>query len=284
MAPELVFAALGLVLAAALALHPAWVRWRHRRLNQRPFPAAWRKLLRKQFPLYNHLPPPLQQRLQGMVQVMVANVPFIGCQGLRVTDDMRVLVAAQACLLVLERPGNGPPYPDLRQVLLYPGPFVVKAEHHHPGGVVSQGREVRLGESWQHGQVVLSWPDALAGAQAGVWGRAAAEPGHANVVLHEFAHQLDQETGPANGAPALRPGQSQRTWAAVFQREYEDLRWLADAGEPTLIDPYGATAPEEFFAVATEAFFMKPQALLAQHPALFEQLQRHYQLMPHTWA
>jgi MtfA peptidase len=283
MFPELVFAALGLVLAAALALHPTWQRWRHRRLHRRPFPSAWRKLLCQRFPLYNHLPPPLQQRLQGLVQVVVADVPFVGCQGLKVTEEMRVLVAAQACVLVLQRPGGGTPYPDLRQVLLYPGPFVVQAEHHHPGGVVSQGREVRLGESWQHGQVVLSWPDALTGAKAGVWAGMALDPSAHNVVWHEFAHQLDQETGPANGAPALRPGQSQRTWAAVFQREYEDLRWLADAGQPTLIDPYGASAPEEFFAVVTEAFFLNPAALLNQHPALYEQLQHFFNLSPHAW-
>lgn len=290
MSPELVFAALGLALAAVLALYPSWRRRRHRRLHRRPFPAAWRQLLRQRLALYQHLPPPLQRRLQGLIQVFVADVPFIGCQGLQVTDDMRVLVAAQACLLVLERAGDGPPYPDLRQVLLYPGPFVVRAEHHNPGGVVSQAHEVRLGESWQHGQVVLSWPDALAGGQAGTWasGMAASDgqipDNTTNVVLHEFAHQLDQETGPANGAPALRQGQSPQTWAQVFQREYEDLRWLADAGEPTLIDPYGASAPEEFFAVVSEAFFMTPSELHAQHPVLYGQLQTYYGLNPALWA
>jgi MtfA peptidase len=283
MSPELVFATLGLSLAAALVLYPTWVRKRHSHLHQRPFPAAWRQWLRRGFPLYNQLPPPLQKRLQGLVQVFVADVPFIGCQGLRVTEHMRVLVAAQACLLVLERP-SGPPYPDLRQVLLYPGPFVVKAEHHQPGGVVSQGREVRLGESWQHGQVVLSWPDALAGAQAGVWAGMALDARASNVVWHEFAHQLDQETGPANGAPALKAGQSRGDWAAVFRREYEDLRWLADAGEPTLIDPYGATAPEEFFAVVTEAFFLQPHNLAQHHPALYEQLRLFFGLNPTQWT
>ena len=287
MVPELVFTLMGLCVLSLLAGYPAWRRWRHRRLHGQPFPAAWRKLLQKKWALYRHLPPPLQKRLQGMIQVMLADVPFVGCDGLVVTDDMRVMVAAQACLLVLERPG--PPYPELRQVLLYPGPFVVDAQHPQPGGVISQGREVRLGESWQHGQVVLSWPDALAGALTGQWAPAQASDNESrlhpatNVVIHEFAHQLDQETGPANGAPALRPGQSARTWAQTFQREFEDLRWLADAGEPTLIDPYGATAPEEFFAVAAEAFFMQPRAMAEQHPALFGQLQRYFQLMPHTW-
>ncbi|MBY0465438.1 MAG: zinc-dependent peptidase, partial [Burkholderiales bacterium] len=266
MNPEITFALVGLAVLLALLGWPWWARQRRRRMGLQPFPASWRKLLQHRFPLYNHLPPPLQRRLQGMVQVFVADKPLIGCQGLNVTDDMRVLVAAQACLPVLALHGAGRhphPYPDLRQVLLYPASFVVQAKHHQPGGVVSEGREERLGESWQEGIVVLSWPDAKAGAQSGQWGRPGttdAVPGH-NVVIHEFAHQLDQETGPANGAPALRPGQSAHTWAQVFKREYDNLCWLVDAGEPTLIDPYGTSAPEEFFAVATETFFMQPTAM-----------------------
>lgn len=284
MEPEAVFTLVGLAVLALLIGGPWWARRRRRRLGARPFPSAWRKLLQRTFPVYNHLPHPLQKRLQAMIQVFVAEKPIIGCQGLQVTDDMRVLIAAQACLMVLQLHGQqGPtPYPDLREVLLYPSPFVVDARHHQPGGVVSTGPEVRLGESWQEGRVVLSWPDAQAGALSGEWG-AGTDTGH-NVVMHEFAHQLDQETGPANGAPALRPGQSAHTWAQVFQREYEDLRWLADAGEPTLIDPYGATAPEEFFAVATETFFMQPRALSSQHPALYAQLQQHYGLDPLHWG
>ena len=287
--PELTFALVGLAVLLALLGWPWWARRQRQQMGQHPFPAPWRKLLQHQFPLYNHLPPPLQRRLQTMVRVFVADKPLIGCQGLTVTDDMRVLVAAQACLpvLTLHGEGNHPnPYPDLRQVLLYPATFVVNARHHEPGGVVSEGREERLGESWQEGIVVLSWPDAQAGARSGQWGRAGttdSPPGH-NVVLHEFAHQLDQANGPANGAPALRPGQSVQTWAQVFKREYEDLCWLVDAGEQTLIDPYGASAPEEFFAVATETFFMQPRAMAQQHAALYAQLQQFFRLDPTSWA
>jgi Mlc titration factor MtfA (ptsG expression regulator) len=290
--PELAFALVGAAVLLALLGWPWWTRRQRQRMGQQPFPPAWRKQLQRQFPLYNHLPPPLQRRLQGFVQVFVAEKPLIGCQGLTITDDMRVLIAAQACLPVLALHGTGQgdsqhphPYPDLRQVLMYPSSFVVQAKHHQPGGVVSEGREERLGESWQEGIVVLSWPDAQAGALSGQWGRhgqAQAATGH-NVVMHEFAHQLDQETGPANGAPALRPGQSAHTWAQVFKREYEDLCWLVDAGEPTLIDPYGASAPEEFFAVATETFFMQPVAMALQHPALYAQLQHYFGLDPKGW-
>ncbi|HRK39889.1 MAG TPA: zinc-dependent peptidase [Burkholderiaceae bacterium] len=292
MNPELILALSGLTVLLGLIGWPAWSRHRRLRTGQRPFPAAWRKLLQRQFPLYNHLPPPLQKQLQAMVQVFVADKPLIGCQGLTVTDDMRVLVAAQACLPVLMLHGAGDhphPYPELRQVLLYPSSFVVSAKHHEPGGVVSEGREERLGESWQEGIVVLSWPDALAGAQSGQWPRPGQhhstedQPAAHNVVLHEFAHQLDQEIGPANGAPLLRPGQSAQTWAQVFQRAYEDLRWLVDAGEETLIDPYGASAPEEFFAVAVETFFMQPRAMSERHPDLYAQLKQYFRLDPTLW-
>ena len=284
--PELMFALMGLAVLAALVGIPWWQRQRRQRLGTRPFPAAWRKLLQRQFPLYNHLPHLLQKRLQAMVQVFVAEKPIIGCQGLQVTDDMRVLIAAQACVPVLALHATSEsahPYPDLRQILLYPSAFVVQAKRPEPGGVVSEEREVRLGESWQEGLVVLSWPDVRAGARSGQWGHASAEPSH-NVVMHEFAHQLDQETGPANGAPALRKGQSQQTWAQVFRQAFQELRWLAEAGEPTLLDAYGATAPEEFFAVATETFFMSPKAVSAQHPALYEQLQRYYGMDPQAWS
>ena len=297
MSPELSFALVGIGVLAALLGMPWWRRWQRRRHGARPFPPAWRRLLQRRYPLYTRLPHPLQRRLQAMVQVFVAEKPIIGCQGLLVTDDMRVLVAAQACTLVLALHSRGntthaahpgdpwlpEPYPDLREVLLYPGAFLVQAQHHQPGGVVRQGPEARLGESWQEGRVVLSWHDARQGAASGEWAQPAAHtPGH-NVVMHEFAHQLDQETGPANGAPALRRGQSATTWAQVFQRAYRELRWLCDAGEATLIDPYGATAPEEFFAVATETFFMQPKALAAQHPELYQQLQQFYQLDPQAW-
>ncbi len=307
MPPEAGFALLSLGVLGLLLGGPLWRRWQRHRLGARPFPAAWRKLLQRQFPLYNHLPPPLQKRLQAMVQVFVAEKPIIGCQGLVVTNDMRVLLAAQACVPVLELHSHSSastpalaspttnPYPELREVLLYPGAFVVTAQHHQPGGVVSQGPEVRLGESWQEGRVVLSWEATRLGALSGQWrpkkhpatptgpANASHAPAGHNVVMHEFAHQLDQATGPANGAPTLRRGQSATTWAQVFQRAFEDLRWLADAGEPTLIDPYGATAPEEFFAVVTETFFMQPTALATQHPELYAQLRQYYQLDPQGW-
>lgn len=276
LAPAWWFAGGGMAVLACLFGQPWWARQRRVWRWQRPFPPTWRRFLWR-WPLYRRLPPILQQRLQGMVQVFVAEKPIIGCQGLYVTDEMRVLIAAQACLMVLQLHGQvgAMPFPDLRQVLVYPQAFVVTATHTESGGVVSSAQELRLGESWQDGQVVLSWPDVQAGLSNSTV--------H-NLVIHEFAHQLDQENGPANGAPLLRQHQSRQTWAQVFQREYKNLQWLVDAGESTLIDAYGATAPEEFFAVASEAFFMLPQALHTQHPALFQQLKLYYDLDPSLWA
>jgi Mlc titration factor MtfA (ptsG expression regulator) len=194
--PELAFSLAGVFVLMLLLGVPWWARQRRWRLRQRPFPLAWRRVLQQHWALYRHLPPPLQQRLLGMVQVFVAEKPIIGCQGLHVTDEMRVLIAAQACLMVLHlhaQPGMAP-FPELRQILLYPSAFVVKATHAQPGGVLSSGREVRLGESWQHGQVVLSWPDVDAGSRSGQWPALALRTDWAthNVVIHEFAHQLDQ--------------------------------------------------------------------------------------------
>lgn len=255
-----------------LAGPPLWQAWRRARLTAPPFPSAWRALLRRRMPLYRRLPPPLQRQVQRHVQVFLGQVPFIGCQGQVITDEVRVLVAAQAALLLLGRPAGR--FQGLRQVLVYPGAFVVDRPVTE-GGIVQDARRVLVGESWQQGQLILSWPDVLAGA---------ADPadGH-NVVIHEFAHQLDQENGPANGAPLLgRPGGNRR-WADVLGAEFDALRSRIAQGETSLIDPYGATDPAEFFAVVSELFFERPLPLAHQHPALYAELSAYYRCDPRVW-
>ncbi|MEY4749605.1 MAG: hypothetical protein RIQ60_1819 [Pseudomonadota bacterium] len=273
---------LGLGSAAALAWplrEPLAMRWRRGRIARRPFPAEWRDILRRRVPLVQALPADLQLRLKKLIQVFLAEKPFIGCGGLLVSEEMRVTVAAQACLLRLGQ--RGPLagldlFPGLRQILLYPAPFIV--EHEHNDGVLTRrDRSVRLGESSSQGQVVLSWPDVLAGA---------ADPadGH-NVVLHEFAHQLDQQGGAfANGAPWLPGGRRRRErWARVLGDEFAALRRRVARGETGLLDAYGAQDAAEFFAVATEAYFEQPAQLAAQHPALFDELCACYRLKPLSW-
>lgn len=269
-----VLLALGSVFAW-LAAPPLVRGWRRRRVAHRPFPSAWREILRRRMPAFQRLPVDLQLALKRRVLVLLAEVPVIGCDGLKVTDEMRVLVAAQAALLLMAR-RNGD-FGALHRVLLYPAPFVVDRSAGDATGVVHETRRALSGESWGIGQVILSWPDVLAGA---------ADPGDGhNVVIHEFAHQLDSARGrQANGAPWLGERRAYVRWAAVLSAEFEALRARLARGEPAgVLDPYAATDPAEFFAVASEHFFEQPHALAAAHPALFGELARCYRVDPLAW-
>lgn len=276
---------LTLLALAAIAIGWLWgpelvLQWRRARIRRQPFPLAWRRVLRSRMPAFRALPADLQLQLKKHVQVLLAEVPFIGCAGLVVTTEMRVLVAAQAALLLLNRRGGS--FRGLRQVLLYPAAFVVDRPVAGPDGVTlttydrsaGQGR-VLAGESWQQGQVILSWQDVLDGAADPHDGR--------NVVIHEFAHQLDQEGKAANGAPFLPGAAARQRWASTLQAEFDALQQRLARGEPGLIDAYGATNPAEFFAVASEVFFEQPAALAAERPALFRELAGCYRTDPLSW-
>jgi MtfA peptidase len=270
----LTFLALLAEVVAAWLRGPAWLAaWRRSRVKAAPFPAQWRDILRRRMPAFARLPPDVQLRLKKLAQVLLAEKPFIGCAGLEVTDEMRVLVSVQAALLLLRLGPDG--FAELRQVLIYPGPFVVDRSQPDATGLVHEHRRALSGESWQQGQVILSWADVLAGA---------ADPsdGH-NVVLHEFAHQIDQAHGRANGAPWL-PGRAQRErWARVMNAEFLVLRQQLAQGAEGLIDPYGASEPAEFFAVSTEVFFERPAPLAEKHPALFSELRGLFGVDPRQW-
>ncbi len=264
---------LALAVAAWLVGPGLLARWRWRRVQRRPFPAAWRAILRRRMPLYARLPPELQRRLRQRAQWLIAEKPFIGCAGLVVDDEMRVLIAAQAALLLLH-PQAGR-FAELRQVLVYPGPFVVERSSQDGSGLTHETSRALAGESWQQGQVLLSWLDVRAGA---------ADPGDGrNVVIHEFAHQLDQERGRANGAPWLGGREHYARWATVLGAEFAALRARLARGETGLIDAYAATSPAEFFAVASEHFFEQPQALARGHAALYAELARYYGVDPRAW-
>jgi len=266
-------AALALTLGAAgvaLLVHPWWTRRRHQQLRTQPFPRAWTRILQRRVPLVQRLPAPLRRRLLGLIQVFVADKPFIGCAGLEVDDEMRVTIAAQACLLLLGQDGDAC-YPQLRQVLVYPQAFVVPRRQLLPGGVVSEQPQALAGESWAQGQVILAWSEVLAGAAEPADGR--------NVVLHEFAHQIDQDGGDADGRPWQRDQASRQRWAAVMD---EGLAKLREVPSDTL-DAYGSTDPADYFAVASEAFFERPQALVQAAPELYAELSRLYRLDPRGW-
>ena len=268
----LIFPALAAALVLALLAWPLRTLLRRRQLRQQPFPAAWREILRQRVPYFRQMPTDLQLQLKKKIQVFIAEKPFIGCAGLEVTDEMRVTIAAQACLLTLNRRTG---YPQLRQILVYPAAFMVDRVQNH-GGVQQEQRQALLGESWTQGQVILSWHDTVQGA-------ATANDGH-NVVIHEFAHQLDQENGSANGAPPMAGGAARvRRWTEVFSTAFNQLQQQLAQGEPTLIDGYGATNPAEFFAVVSEVFFEQPQKLADQQPALYAELCTFYRVNPMSW-
>jgi Mlc titration factor MtfA (ptsG expression regulator) len=249
-------------------------RWRRKRLRQQPFPPEWLQIVERNFPLYERLPPEDQRDLLGHIQVFLAEKHFEGCGGLELTDEIRVTIAAQACLLLLHRKTDA--YPGLTSILVYPRAYVANVLQAGPGGTVMEGTMTRLGESWSRGVVVLSWDDVRRGA-------ADIHDGH-NVVLHEFAHELDRETGETEGAPVLERQSMYVAWARVLSEAYEKLRRDVSRGRHTVLDRYGATNPAEFFAVATECFFEKPAALRRKYPELYEELKEFYRQDPDSFV
>jgi hypothetical protein len=243
--------------------------WLHRPLP--PFPDAWRALVAEHVPLAARLPAEDREKLERLVQEFLTEKSVEGAGGLVVTDTIRVAIAAQACLLVLHREGRL--YPGLRTIIVYPKGWVAPIRRAQEG-VVLESSQARSGESWHNGPVVLSWADVRRGALA--------EVGH-NVVIHEFAHQLDTADGPADGAPSLERSQY-RDWARVLGHAFTELVEDVHRDRPTDLDPYGATSPAEFFATVTERFFERPRDLRAAHPELYSQLAGFYRQDPAEWA
>jgi MtfA peptidase len=249
---------------------------RNRRIKQLvavPFPDEWEKILERNVPLYRYLPDALRKQLRDDIKIFISEKHFEGLGGLEITDEIKVTIAAEASMLLLNRKNSD--YPRLASILVYPSTYVTTQNNPIGGGVYSEGQSVRLGESWQHGSVVLAWDNVKQGAVN-------AQDGH-NVVLHEFAHQLDQEDGIADGAPILEKRSSYATWAHIMSKEYEHLRSNAEHHKKSVMDKYGATNPAEFFAVATETFFEKPIQLKKKAPELYDELKSFYNVDPLEW-
>ena len=267
------FLIIGLIISGIL-FSPLLIKWRRNRLKRRPFSPMWDALIENNLPICLYFSPAERRRLQGHIQVFLASKQFIGCGGLQVTEEMKLIVAAIGCLLLLNERGTY--FPKLRSILIYPSTYLVNETTYTGNYVVEARRVARLGESWTTDQVVLSWEQVK--RDTCNW-----RDGH-NVVLHEFAHQLDQEDGSAEGVPILQRNSDYTIWAKVMTEEYQQLCNDVERGVKTVMDSYGATNPAEFFAVATETFFEKPHQLLKKHPALYKQLQRYYQLDPVKWV
>jgi Mlc titration factor MtfA (ptsG expression regulator) len=243
---------------------------RRKAVLQQPFPPEWQKILAENVPYFERLPVDDQDKLRDLVQIFLDEKHFEGCGGLDIDDEIRVSIAAQACILLLHREADI--YPDLESILVYPSTYIDKRPRTVDGGIVIEEPEARLGESWSRGVVVLAWDAVLHGASDVRDGK--------NVVFHEFAHQLDTEDGAADGAPVLERRAAYGPWARVLGAAYEGLVRDDEEGHRTVIDTYGATNPAEFFAVVTESFFERPRALRAKHPALYEQMRLFYQQDP----
>jgi Mlc titration factor MtfA (ptsG expression regulator) len=249
-----------------------WFRkWQRNRIAARQFPQQWLQILEKNVPLYNRLHADDKAELQKHILIFIAEKQFEGCGGLTITDEIKVIIAAQACMLLLHRKTDY--YPGLSSILVYPHAFIVhRPQHSSDNGIVTEGPQVLSGESWHRGSVVLSW-DNIKHDTADI------HDGH-NLIFHEFAHQLDSTAGRGDSTSVLKNTSSFIAWARVLQKDYERLRIATQQNLPTFLDKYGATDPAEFFAVATEFFFEKPNELKQTHPDLYNELKHFYQQDP----
>jgi Mlc titration factor MtfA (ptsG expression regulator) len=266
-------AAIVVVAAAVLAglvLPPLWRRRRRRRAFDETLPAPMGAAIARNVPVTRALPAGLRRRLDGLVISFLREKSFVGCNGLEITDEIRATIAAQACLLLLGRPGSL--YDELLSILVYPGAFWVEDEVHDEDGLVTERRRELSGEAWDSHRIILSWEDIAGTARQPADGY--------NVVLHEFAHYLDAEgLGLPRGAT-----HSLQSWHDALVAEYDALCAMVDRGEPTWLDPYGAEDEAEFFAVVTEEFLDCAAELRDAHPALYALMREFYGIDPAQWS
>jgi len=234
---------------------------RRRRLRARQFPQEWLKLIQRHVVFFHKLTVGDRAELLGHIQVFLAEKRFEGCGGFEITDEVR----------------ETDYFPHLLTILVYPLTYMVQEDHRIGEHVWEEGTVGRLGETGRRmGSLVLSWGAVKHGA---------ADPSDGkNVVLHEFAHQLDYENHAADGVPGLATREQQSAWSEVMRTEFASLRAADESGIPTLLDTYGATDPVEFFAVSVEAFFEQPRALRARHPRLYAELQNYFQQDPVAYS
>lgn len=241
---------------------------------RRAFPSAYSKVLRQNLRGYNRMPTHLQMQLKRKIRQFLHEKTFVACGDLNMTDEMRVTIAGRACLLLLNR--DIAVFPKLTHILVYPGAFIAPRQQVVAGGIVTHTNQTLSGESWSDGRVILAWDQIVSNAPQQDFAH--------DVVIHEFAHQLDSEDGSVNGAPVLQTTAAYRSWSQVMEQEFNRLQVALANNETTLIDPYGATNPAEFFAVCSETFFQNGLQLAQNHPALFDLLRTYYCVDPREWS
>ena len=242
-------------------------RWLTQRILHRkriPLP-LWRQVIEQQ-PLLSQLDKREAHRLRRLASLFLHQKSLVGAGGLELDDFMRVTIAAQACLLVLNLDLDY--YEGWSEIIVYPGAFLAPHRQQDEAGVVSEGMHGLSGESWGRGPAILSWDDIEHPRQG------------SSVVLHEFAHKLDFLDGAANGIPSLHSGVVRERWTEDFTEAYNDLHRRLERRHQPAIDPYAAESPAEFFAVVTEVFFQDPQRLHANYPVVYDEMRRFYRQDP----
>lgn len=239
----------------------SWSRLWQARSRPRIPDDLWQEAL-SQLPYCLALDSATQSRLRALSNRFLENKTFEAAAGHVLTDSMRVRIALQACLLILNLGLDY--YAGWQAVILYPGDFRVPKEEIDEAGVVHQWQEELSGEAWQQGPVILSWQAAESATH------------QSNIVLHEFAHKLDMRDGRADGCPPLPAGMSEKSWAKDFTQAYTDFCAQLDAGHRTRVDDYAGESPAEFFAVFSEVFFVDPAVLQEDFPRIYRQLQTFY--------
>lgn len=246
-----------------------WQDWRRSRVikSRLPDPALFQSVVDR-LGFLSGLSDSESDRLRDLVALFLHEKSIHGAGGMEITEEIRVAIAVQACLVILELGLDS--YRGWVEIVVYPDEFIAKYEFVDEAGVSHQVEEIMAGEAWDGGPVILSWPDAMAGGQGSGY----------NVVIHEFAHKLDMLNGEPNGFPPLHAGMDRQRWSAVFHDAYEHFSGCVDSGAELPMDEYAAESPAEFFAVASEAFFETPDVLHAAYPAVYEQLRCFYRQDP----
>jgi len=241
-----------------------------RRLRKTRIPEQYWQNAVSRVEVLRHLGQAEQHRLRVLASQFLHTKTISGAAGLFPDENLRILIAAQACLLILNLDMSY--YDGWHEVIVYPDTFVVRRETYDAAGLVREVPQALGGEAWSRGPVILSWADARPGAHPHGEG--------SNVILHEFAHKLDMLNGAANGMPPLHKTMSREIWTRVFQRAYDELQQRLANQEPSMIDPYAAENPAEFFSVCSELFFENPLRLLQLYPELYDQLRLFYRQDP----
>ena len=242
----------------------AW--WRQRQADRLEIPPALWAEVESGLPLIKHLTPDERSRLRQLARELIAEKQWSGAQGLQLTPRIQLTIALQACLPILHLGLDW--YAGWVGIVVYPGDFLIPRRMMDEDGVVHEFDDEVMGEAWYGGPVLISWFEHPEDANG------------INVVIHEFAHKLDMKDGAADGLPPMHEGMSRQRWTDVMRRAFDDFQRRVDSGEETLLDPYGAELPAEFFAVASEAFFVVPQLLKSEYEDVYEQFKLFYRQDP----